>query len=105
MSDESIPPETEKLFAQLIARISRLEHHILTTPEAHQFVEHRGGLFKKHRDGGYHQSIFCYRCWLPLSQFNTNYFVHTHCDQSFDMGGQSLASIVRELPNNPPQEN
>ena len=96
---DNTPEPAEAKLAALIARVRRLEQHILKHPEADQFVEYRGALFKRHPAGGYHQAVFCMVCGFAMSHESSMY-VCIPCKRTFDSEGRSLEETLHALPKN-----
>jgi hypothetical protein len=65
-----------------------------------EFVEHRGGLFKRRPGGGYHNTVFCIKCHMPISSFGGDFpYVCDNCNIPLDFNQRDLPNILKELPD------
>lgn len=98
MTKDNQPENKNTELADLHARIRRLEQHVLKHPDAKQFIEHRGVLFKHNTTDGFHSAIYCPRCGFAMGKYNDNMYICTSCNQTFNPEGESLSQIIDGIP-------
>jgi hypothetical protein len=93
----------EKKVAQLEAenatlkqRVGQLESGLAAKTMLQEFVEHRGALFKRKPDGGYHLAVYCPRCKQSVGSFHTLPY-ECSCGWSADFSGSDLQSVMKDL--------
>jgi hypothetical protein len=64
-----------------------------------EFVEARGALFKRKPGGGYHETVYCPSCKMPLSSFGGDFpYSCDRCKVHLDFFLQDLPTILKGLP-------
>lgn len=85
--------------ARLKDRIAELEQQIASQPQAEEFVEHYGALFKKRPSGDYHRAVFCLECHNPMSSLEKMLpYRCARCKISVDFTGHQFDQVFAELP-------
>lgn len=91
--------ELESKNAELEKERSNLAAQLKTKTSQEEFVEHRGALFKRKPEGGYHLAVYCPHCRksvdsphgiLPYCCTRDNWFA--------DFDRRELEKIMKELP-------
>jgi len=70
---------------------------IETNPGKEQFVEHRGALFKRKPEGGYHLAVYCPRCHGSAGSFGGLPYECGKCKWFADFEKSDLANVMLEL--------
>ena len=64
-----------------------------------EFVEAHGALFKHKPGGGYHETVYCPGCKMPLSSFGGDFpYSCDKCSVHLDFYLKDLPTILKELP-------
>ncbi|HYT60243.1 MAG TPA: hypothetical protein VEL06_08730 [Haliangiales bacterium] len=62
-----------------------------------QFVEHRGALFKRKPDGGFHEAVYCPKCHTSTSSPDGHAAYHCYCGWRADFNGFEFRKILKDL--------
>jgi len=63
-----------------------------------QFVEHRGGLFKRKASGGFHEAVYCPSCRKPMFSLDDQLpYDCASCQIILDFNGSELPSVLEEV--------
>jgi hypothetical protein len=84
--------------AKLKERVATLEKTLSAQTAREEFVEHRGALFKRKAEGGYHRAVFCPKCHGPMASPMRSAPYFCQCGTFVDFTGRQLESVMRELP-------
>lgn len=64
-----------------------------------EFVEARGALFKRKIGGGYHETVYCPGCKMPLSSFGGDFpYSCDRCKIYLDFFLNDVPNILKGLP-------
>lgn len=91
--------ELQRANTTLNQRVADLEAQMASNIVPDQFVEHRGALFKRHPQGGYHEAVYCPSCRGPMMSMQTLLPYQCRCGVSVDFTGNDLKSVMRGLPH------
>jgi hypothetical protein len=71
----------------------------LTNSAANEFVEHRGLLFKRKPEGGYHLAAYCPSCRISLASGRPHFPLQcSKCKFMSDVRGNAIQIVISELP-------
>lgn len=85
--------------ARLTAELAQLHTELVNCRKTEEFTEHRGGLFKRRPAGGYHETVYCPQCRLPMGFFEaTGEFHCDPCMRQTSFRERSLEKVISRLP-------
>jgi hypothetical protein len=77
---------------------TKLRKQISEQSNSEQFVECRGGLFKRKPSGGFHKAVYCPKCKSPMSSLQGEIpYSCNRCYINLDFAGDQLAKVMKEL--------
>lgn len=81
----------------------KLRKQISEQSTSEQFVECRGGLFKRKPSGGFHKAVYCPECKTPMSSVQGEIsYTCSRCYINLDFAGNQLKKVMEELINENP---
>src|SRR5882762_11100078 len=87
--------DLKRKVAALEQEKSRLNAELAAKTREEQFVEHRGALFKRKREGGYHLAVYCAICHKPTtSLYHTPYACTDKCGWIATFSDQELKNVI-----------
>ena len=92
--------ESQRRVADLEQENAQLKTKLAAAARADEFVEHRGALFKRKADGGYHQAVYCPLCHKPTGSLIDEmvYSCTEACGWVGTFTPRQLPKIMSELP-------
>jgi regulator of replication initiation timing len=91
--------DLERENAALKQENTRLNAELAAKTREEQFVEHRGALFKRKPEGGYHLAVYCPRCHSSTSSLHgAPYACTEQCWWIGEFSQRELAKVISELP-------
>ena len=92
--------QLERENAALKEENRRLKAELAAKTREEQFVEHRGALFKRKPEGGYHLAVYCPLCHNPTSAVvdEIPYACTNKCGWVGTFTRRELQKIMAELP-------
>lgn len=92
---EKLETENTELKKQLSQKTKQLE----ASTSGDEFVEHRGTLFKRKPEGGYHQTAYCPTCKRVARTLDNDFpYSCKSCGWSVNITPNDLKRIIQELP-------
>ena len=88
----------EKENADLKARIADLEKKPSAAVVPKDLFEERGAYFKRRVGGGYHDAVYCFRCFQSTSPFPPGEQFSCQCGWFSSFTEDALPNILRALP-------
>jgi hypothetical protein len=97
----------EEQIVQLQRKVAALEEDkrnlnskLSAASRAEEFVEHRGALFKRKPEGGYHLAVYCPICHKPTGALDSDftYGCTERCGWVGTFTPRDLEKIMKELP-------
>jgi len=90
--------ELARQVAALQAENRQLRTEIEELTVTQEFVECRGGLFKRKRSGGFQRTVYCPSCQAPMGSLqNMLQYNCRRCHIALDFTGANLDSVLAEL--------
>jgi len=87
-----------KQINELQAENQQLKKEIEELTAAQEFVECRGALFKRKPSGGFHRTVYCPSCRMPMGSLDNQLPYHCdRCQVMLDFTGKNLESVITEL--------
>lgn len=84
--------------ARLTAELAKLHAELVKNRKTEEFTEHRGGLFKRNSAGGYHETVYCPQCHLPMGFFEGNgEYLCDPCGRQTSFMERSLEKVIAKL--------
>jgi hypothetical protein len=93
--------QIEKLEAEnasLKEKLSKCEAKLEALSRGEEFVEHRGALFKRKPEGGYHLTVYCPHCRKVAGTIDRNFPYSCRCGWAVDFTPADLERVLKELP-------
>jgi hypothetical protein len=99
---EALEKQIKKLEEEntkLIKQLAKDNKNNPTGASLDEFVEHRGSLFKRKPEGGYHLSAYCPKCRCAMGSGHEGFpFQCLDCSFIANFKGAQLAAVIGELP-------
>jgi hypothetical protein len=89
-------PQDPKL-ANPEKRIRELDEKVAQQPNAEQFTEDSGALFKRNSNGEYLESVFCPRCRFAASRHNDSTYICLPCRHVIVLSRSNVREVILNL--------
>ena len=99
---QALEKQIEKLESEVAAlkkQNAELHAQLAAKSRAEEFVEHRGALFKRKPEGGYHLAVYCPICHKPTGAIDDQipFACTNHCGWMGSFTPRDLLKIIAEL--------
>jgi ribosomal protein S27E len=99
---QALEKQVEKLEAEnasLKEQLGQYQGQLQAQSRGDEFVEHRGALFKRKPEGGYHLAVYCPHCRNSAFAFGHLPYSCKRCHWNADFSKGDLQKIMAELPS------
>lgn len=88
----------QKENTKLKKEVERLNKELESKTIPDDFIEHRGVLFRRNRDGKIDPIVYCRACKLPMQSFQKMMPYSCHCNRfKADFTGREISTIIHEI--------